>query len=50
MADDPRVDQLLDEVCDSGCTPEEVCRDRPELLPEVRRRRAGAAHCRGPAR
>ena len=38
MADDPRVQRLLDEICDSGCTPEEVCGDCPELLPEVRRR------------
>src|SRR5262249_23136517 len=38
MADDPRVQQLLDEISDSGCTPELVCRDCPELLPEVRRR------------
>src|SRR5262245_4394012 len=38
MADDPRVQQLLDEICDSGCTPEEVCGACPELLPEVRRR------------
>ena len=38
MADDPRVQELLDEILDSGCTPEEVCGDCPELLPEVRRR------------
>ena len=38
MADDPRVQELLDEISDSGCTPEEVCGDCPELLPEVRRR------------
>ena len=38
MADDPRVQQLLDEISDSGCMPEVVCRDCPELLPEVRRR------------
>ena len=38
VADDPRVEQMLDEVCDFGCTPEEVCRTCPELLPEVRRR------------
>ena len=29
---------LLEEMLDSGKTPEEVCRDCPELLPEVRRR------------
>jgi tRNA A-37 threonylcarbamoyl transferase component Bud32/tetratricopeptide (TPR) repeat protein len=38
MADESRVQQLLDEICDSGCTPEEVCGDCPDLLPEVRRR------------
>jgi serine/threonine-protein kinase len=29
---------MLKEMLDSGKTPEEVCRDCPELLPEVRRR------------
>ena len=38
MADDPRVQQLLDEISDSGCSPEEVCGACPELLPEVRQR------------
>ncbi len=38
MADLPRVQQLLDEILDSGCTPEDVCGTCPELLPEVRRR------------
>ncbi len=38
MADEPRVQQLLDEILDSECTPEEVCGDWPELLPEVRKR------------
>ena len=38
MADDPRMQQLLDEISDSGRTPEEVCGACPELLPEVRRR------------
>src|SRR5258708_25322899 len=38
MADESRVQQLLDEICDSGCAPEEVCGDCPELLPEVSRR------------
>src|SRR5215469_12593832 len=38
MAVDSRVQQLLDELGDSGCTPEEVCAAFPELLPEVRRR------------
>jgi eukaryotic-like serine/threonine-protein kinase len=36
MSDDPRVEQLLDEIADSGRTPEEVCADCPELLAEVR--------------
>jgi eukaryotic-like serine/threonine-protein kinase len=35
VADDPRVQQLLNELLDSNCTPEAVCRDCPELLPEV---------------
>ncbi len=38
MADEPRVQQLLDEILDSERTPEEVCGDWPELLPEVRKR------------
>ena len=38
MVDEPRVQQLLDEIFDSERTPEEVCGDCPELLPEVRRR------------
>jgi eukaryotic-like serine/threonine-protein kinase len=38
VADDPRVQRLLEEISDSGCTPEEVCGTCPELLPEVRRR------------
>src|SRR5262249_421259 len=38
MADEPRVEQLLDEICDAERTPEEVCAACPELLPEVRRR------------
>jgi serine/threonine-protein kinase len=38
MADEPRVQELLDEIFDSGRTPEEVCGDCPELLPEVRQR------------
>ncbi len=35
---EPRVRLLLEELLDSGRTPEEVCRDCPELLPQVRRR------------
>jgi hypothetical protein len=38
MAGNPQVLGLLEEMLDSGKTPEEVCRDRPDLLPEVRRR------------
>jgi WD40 repeat protein/predicted Ser/Thr protein kinase len=38
MNDDPRIQQLLDELLDSGSTPEEVCGTCPELLPEVRNR------------
>jgi serine/threonine protein kinase len=33
-----RVQKLLDEIFDSDRTPEEVCADSPELLPEVRQR------------
>ena len=36
MTDDPRVEQLLEELLDSGGSPEEVCRACPELLPQVR--------------
>src|SRR5262245_28994680 len=38
MAGSPRVLGLLEEMLDAGKTPEVVCRDCPELLPEVRRR------------
>jgi serine/threonine-protein kinase len=38
MTGNPRVLGLLEEVLDSGKTPEEVCRDCPELLSEVRER------------
>jgi serine/threonine-protein kinase len=38
MAGNPQVLGLLEEMLDSGKTPEEVCRGCPELLPEVRRR------------
>ena len=38
MTGNPDVFALLEEMLDSGRTPEEVCRDCPELLPEVRRR------------
>jgi serine/threonine-protein kinase len=38
MTDDPRVEQLLDELLDPQATPEVVCAAYPELLPVVRRR------------
>jgi serine/threonine-protein kinase len=38
MSDDPRIQQLLDELIDSGATPEVVCASCPELLPAVRSR------------
>src|SRR6516162_3802047 len=38
MTSNPRVDELLEEMLDTGKTPEEVCRECPELLPEVRQR------------
>jgi serine/threonine-protein kinase len=38
MTDDPRLQQLLDELIDSQSTPEEVCGSCPELLHEVRER------------
>jgi serine/threonine-protein kinase len=38
MACNPDVFALLEEMLDSGRTAEEVCRDCPALLPEVRRR------------
>jgi serine/threonine-protein kinase len=36
MTDDPRVQQLLDQLHNSQATPEEVCATCPELLPTVR--------------
>jgi serine/threonine-protein kinase len=38
MAGNPQVLALLEEMLDSGKTPEEMCRDCPDLLPEVRQR------------
>src|SRR5271167_3122175 len=38
MSSNPDVLALLEEMLDSGRTPEDVCRDCPQLLPEVRRR------------
>jgi serine/threonine-protein kinase len=36
MTHDPRLDQLLEELLESGGSPEEACRSCPELLPTVR--------------
>ncbi len=36
MVGDPRISELLDELLDTGQTPEEVCRHCPELLPQIR--------------
>src|SRR5262249_3763127 len=38
MADDPRVQRLLEVLFDGQATPEEVCGECPELLPAVRER------------
>src|SRR5258708_5243564 len=38
MIDEPQVQELLDEIFDSGRSPEEVCGDHPELLPDLRQR------------
>src|SRR5689334_18511793 len=38
MPDEPRVQELLDELFDRQATPEEVCGACPELLPAVRER------------
>jgi hypothetical protein len=38
IAAESLIHQLLDEISDSGRTPEDVCGAYPELLPEVRRR------------
>src|SRR5580765_7316277 len=38
MAHNPQVLRLLEEMHESGKTPEEVCRDYPELLPEIQQR------------
>jgi serine/threonine-protein kinase len=38
MSNDPRVEQLLDEILDSERSPEEACADCPELLAQVRQR------------
>src|SRR4051812_22913634 len=36
MTDDSRVERLLEELLESGGSPEEACRSCPELLPQVR--------------
>src|ERR1700722_9253727 len=36
MADDSRVEALLEELLNSGGDAEEICRECPELLPQVR--------------
>ena len=38
MSDESRVQQLLEGMFDSGCSPEEACIHCPELLDEVRGR------------
>src|SRR5947209_17385339 len=38
MAGNPDVSALLEEMLDTGQTPEQVCRDCPELLTKVRQR------------
>src|SRR5262249_41419016 len=38
MGNQRRVQELLEEMLDSGLTPEEVCSPCPELLPQVRDR------------
>src|SRR5262245_24267041 len=38
MSDDPRIVALLEQILDSGSTPEEVCSGCPELLPALRAR------------
>jgi hypothetical protein len=36
MPDDARVQGLIEVMLDSGCSAEEVCRETPELLAQVR--------------
>jgi hypothetical protein len=38
MPGDPRVELVLEAILESDCTPEEACRDCPELLPRVKAR------------
>ncbi|MFO0873633.1 MAG: tetratricopeptide repeat protein [Phycisphaerales bacterium] len=44
MHTDSHVTELVNQVLDSGETPEEVCRNSPELLEKVRRRLAENRH------
>jgi eukaryotic-like serine/threonine-protein kinase len=36
MIDDPRLDRMLEELLESGGSPEEACRTCPDLLPQVK--------------
>ncbi|MFT3882420.1 MAG: hypothetical protein QM703_22560 [Gemmatales bacterium] len=38
MSDEHQIQQLLEELMDTRCSPEEVCKVHPELMKEVRRR------------
>src|SRR5206468_3805254 len=38
MADESRIMELLEQILDTGCTPEEACQECPDLLPIVRSR------------
>src|SRR6516225_8411789 len=38
MTDERRIQELLEEILDSRCTPEDLCADSPELLTELRKR------------
>ena len=50
MASNPQVQRMLKEMLESGKTPEEVCRDCPELLPEIRQRWRQFQHIDGQVR
>jgi eukaryotic-like serine/threonine-protein kinase len=41
LAHDSRVLEVLEEILESGCSPEQACEGCPDLLPEVRRRLRG---------
>ncbi len=38
MSVEDRIQELLEEMMDAHCTPEQACAKCPELLPEVRKR------------